>query len=97
MKNTLLWSRATDRKILTAAGIFCALALAMAVGSAHPAPEAPDIIRLLDGFIAAILLVLVWSSFRLARPGRYNHKWAVAEAVVVPLIWALLVAALGFW
>jgi hypothetical protein len=68
MKNALLWSPATDRKILLAAGIFCALALAVAVGSALPAPEAPDMIRLLDGFIAAILLVLArrrtvdWSS-----------------------------------
>ena len=97
MKNILLWSRTTDRKILLAAGVLCALALALAVGLALPAPEGCDAVRLLNGFIAAMLLVLVWASFRLARPCRYSHKWVVAEAWVVPVAWALLVAALGFW
>ena len=97
MKNILLWSRTTDRKILLAARIPSALALAFAVGSALPVLDGFYPVRLVHGFIAAMLLVLIWAGFRLARPCRYSHKWVVAEAWVVPLTWAVLVAAQGFW
>lgn len=92
-----LWSRATGRKILVVLGIVCGLFLAAAVGSALPVPSPYERIQLARGLISAILLVLVWSAFRLVRPERRSRKWKVAEAIAVPLIWALLLAALGLW
>ena len=97
MKNILIWSRATDRNIGIATSAICALALAALIGFALPAPGPCDAIPLLDGFIAAMLLLFIWGSFHMARPSRYSQGWAVAEVFVIPLVWGLLVAALGFW
>ena len=54
--------------------------------------------RFVDGFITMALLVLVWGVFRLLEPGqRYSRTWVIAKTVGIPLIWILLVVALGFW
>ena len=54
--------------------------------------------RFVDAFIAMSLLVLVWGVFRLLEPGRrYSRMWVIAKTVGIPLIWILLVVALGFW
>src|SRR3974390_2385251 len=97
MDNILLWSRATDRKILIAGVVACFLLLAAAIGSALPTPEPVDGLSLLQGLIAASMLAFVWGGFRVARPARRGGRWVVAEAIVVPLVWGLLVAVLGFW
>jgi ABC-type transport system involved in cytochrome c biogenesis permease subunit len=97
MKNVLIWSRATDRRILVAAGGGCLVALAGGIGAALPAPVPYDSTQLVQGIIAAALLVFIWGTFRLARPRLHSQRWVVAEWVVVPVAWGLLVTVLGLW
>jgi len=79
---------------LIVTGGVCCLTLAATIGLAlpTPSPEQSDTFQLLEGLISAMLLVFVWGGFRVVRP-----RWTVAEAIVVPMVWGLLVAALGFW
>jgi hypothetical protein len=97
MKNIELWSREIDWKILIFAGAFCSLALAALVGSALPPPIPFRQTPLLGGLLTTALLVFVWSLFHLVRPERYSRKWAVAEAIVIPVVWGLFVGALAVW
>jgi hypothetical protein len=97
MRNVLLWSRATDQKILIAGGAACSLLLAAAIGSALPSPESVDGLPLLQGLITALMLIVVWSGFHVLRPSWYSPRWVVAEAIVVPLVWGLLVTVLGLY
>jgi hypothetical protein len=102
-------SRETDWKILIALG---SLAFSAFVGYLLPTPtvdptlsvlEYPPLTaycgtRLLDALITAALLVLVWGVFRLLEPGRrYSQTWVIAKTVGIPMVWLLLVIALGFW
>ena len=75
------------------------MTLAATIGLAlpTPSPEQSDTFQLLEGLISAMLLVFVWGGFRVVRPRWYSQRWTVAEAIVVPVVWGLLVAALGFW
>ena len=97
MNNLELCSRAIDQKIIVVAGAVGCWLLAGVVGLALPAPDSVPGFRLMDGFLVAMLLVLVWAGFRLLRPRRYRRRWVVAEPVVVLLVWGLFVVALGFW
>jgi hypothetical protein len=97
MKNIQVWSRDTDRKILTAAGAVGSLGLAAFIGSVLQPPTPSDHMPLFDGLLTSMLLVLVWSVFQLVRPGQYSHKWAVAQVIVIPVVWGLLVGALAVW
>jgi hypothetical protein len=68
----------------------------------HPAGSPPLTVyfgmRFVDGLITMALLVLVWGVFRLLEPGRrYSRTLVIAKTVGIPLIWILLVVALGFW
>ena len=92
MKNIEFWSRETDWKILIVASVLIASGL---VGLLpvwgflnHP--------WLIGTGIAITLLALVWGMFNLLRPmhARWDPRWSVAEAVVVPISWLLLVTAL---
>lgn len=108
MTNVQVSSRETDWKVLIAFG---SLALSAFVGYLLPTPTdyPPNSVeywpltaycgtRFLDALIAAALLVLVWGVFRLVEPGRrYSRTWVVAKAVGIPVVWLLLVIALGFW
>jgi hypothetical protein len=97
MRNIVLWSRATDQKILIAGGAACSLLLAAGIGSALPSPDVVDKLPLLQGLITTLMLIVVWSGFHVLRPSRYGRSWVVAEAVVVPLVWGFLVTALGLY
>ena len=97
MKTIQIWSRDADRKILVVLCFLFCLALAAVTGSLLPEPEPADNIRILDAFIAAMLLVFVWAGFRLARPLRCRQRWVIAEVITVPLLWLLLIIALGIW
>jgi hypothetical protein len=97
MKNVEIWSRVADRKILAAAAAFCILLLAAFVGGCLPGPEPDDVFPLINGFIAAMLLVFVWGLFGVVRPSRRGQGWLMAQAVGIPLIWLLLVTVFGLW
>lgn len=94
MKKIVFWPRAVDWKILS--GVGC-LAVAGLVGAVLPGPSPFDDNSFLMGCVAAFLLVSVWSCFRLVRPTLYSRKWVSAEFIAVPVVWILLVAALGLW
>ena len=97
MKNIQLWSRDIDRKILIVIGAFCSLLVAALIGSVLPPPFPFKHITIFDALLTTALLVLVWSVFRVVRPDRYSRKWAVAEAIVIPVVWGLLVGVLAVW
>ena len=97
MKTIIIWSRATDRKILAVFAFLCCILFAAAIGTVIPAPVDSKDIVLLDGFISSMLLALVWAIFRLVRPVRLTQGWVIAEFIAVPVIWACLVTALGIW
>jgi hypothetical protein len=97
MRNVVLWSRAIDRQILTAVGCVCLLAFAGTAGLLLPAPEPSECVTLINAFVTAALLLIVWAGFRLVRPFHYNYNWQVAEPFAVALAWVLLVSALGIW
>jgi hypothetical protein len=101
-------SRETDWKVLIAFGslvfsAFVGYLLPTPTGYPPGSPDYPPLtayfgIRFVDALIAAALLALVWGVFRLLEPGRrYSQTWVIAKTVGIPLVWLLLVIALGFW
>jgi hypothetical protein len=102
-------SRETDWKVLIPLG---SLLFSAFVGYLLPTPtvqptlsvlEYPPLtaycgMRFLDALIAAALLVLVWGVFRFLEPGRrYSRTSVITKTVGIPVVWLLLVIALGFW
>jgi hypothetical protein len=109
MTKVQLLSRETDWKVLI---VVVSLLFSAFVGYLLPTPtvqptlsvsEYPPLtvycgIRFLDALLTTALLVLVWAVFRLLEPGRrYSRTWVIAKTVGIPVIWLLLVIALGFW
>jgi hypothetical protein len=97
MKDTLLWSRETDRRILAAIGYVWSVAFAGFIGWLLPVPIASEGVALVDGLIAAMLLVLIWGVFHLVQPCRPSRRWLVADLIAIPAIWILLIAVLALW
>ena len=94
MKSIELSSRETDRKVLI---ILFSLAFAASVGFVLPTPlDAPGI-RLLDALITIALGGLAWGVFHLLEPERYGRKWDIVRIAGIPILWLLLVLALGVW
>lgn len=54
-------------------------------------------VQIFETLISVSLALLVWCSFLLVRPARYRRKWVIAEWIVVPLVWLLLVLAFHVW
>ena len=94
MKTVELWSRDTDRNILSA--LFC-FVLAATVGALLPEPAPMENIQIVQASLGVVLLILTWAGFRLLRPMRYRRNWVVVEAIGVPLLWLLTMTALGVW
>ena len=80
-----------------AGGAFCSLIVAALVGAVLPPPAPFENIPILDGLTTAALLVFAWAVFHLVRPATYSRKWAIAEVIVIPAFWGLLVGALAVW
>ena len=53
--------------------------------------------RFVGPFLTVIFIPFTWGAFRLVRPSRYGRAWLIAEFIVVPVLWLLLVIALGIW
>ena len=96
MKNLQLWSRSTDRKILTFFCSVCALAFASFVGYAYPTSELENL-HVINAFITGISLIFVWGVSGLLRPAHASQTWKTAEAFAVPLIWMLLAVLFLLW
>src|ERR1041384_2137708 len=94
MRDIEIWSRNTDWKILITVGW---LLLAIVAGFIVPAPAPLDHIQPLVALMTMFLMIFVWALFRLVQPARWSRKWSVAELIVVPAAWLLLVVALAFW
>jgi len=92
MQNRLFPSLKMDDKVLI---ILLCLGFAAFIGCLLPVPF--YVSRVLGGFISVGLAVLVWCVFRLVEPRRYSRKWAIAELMVVPVVWVLLMVAVGVW
>ena len=54
-------------------------------------------VQFFEAIISVSLALLVWCSFLFVRPARYGRKWVIAEWIVVPLVWLLLVLAFDVW
>lgn len=76
--------------------LFC-LGISAFVGYLLPTPFDDSRARLFDAAISVILGGFVWAAFRLIEPRRHGQKWMIAEFTVVPLVWVLLMVAIGVW
>lgn len=107
MKNIQFASRRTDIRVVAVSGF---LGFSAVVGwllasfslAADPMPfvnldRAQFRLQFFGTIISVSLALLVWCSFLLVRPARYSRKWVIAEWIVVPLVWLLLVLALNAW
>jgi hypothetical protein len=96
MKNMEFWSRETDWKILIVAA---ALSISGFAGLLHVWPEFLNIPWVFGTGVALALLLLPWGLFNLVRPirARWDRRWSIAEAIVVPIAWLLLLIALSLW
>ena len=92
MRATQVWSRETDRKILV--GLGC---LALASGVGFLLPEPVEGLRLLNVFIASVVLVFVWGVFRILQPMQYGRVWLKGELFAVLSTWIVLMIAVGIW
>lgn len=54
-------------------------------------------LQFFETVLSVSLALSVWCSFLLVRPVRYSRKWVIAERIVVPLVWLLLVLAFDVW
>lgn len=59
----------------------------------EPPPTAP----LIELIVSVPLALLLWSVFHLVEPANPSRKWVIAELTVVPVVWLLLMLALGVW
>jgi hypothetical protein len=93
MKNIQFWSRETDWKILIVTG---GLLISGFVGLLPVWPKFLNNPGLFGTGIAIALLALVWGMFNLVRPirSRWDRRWSIAEAIVVPIAWLVLVITL---
>jgi hypothetical protein len=91
MKNVEIWSRATDRNILTGLRWVGVLLLAAMVGYAYPTEPIYNLAPV-DALITSLLLILVWGCFHVLQPSRPGPTWRILEGVGVPAVWMLLVA-----
>jgi hypothetical protein len=95
MKTTHSLSLKSLYKALIAFGVIGLLAVAgissevVMPGSFQAANFAPAILIIVSIGSAAF----VWSIFRLIRPVRANRGWQIAEMVLVPLYWLVLLLA----
>lgn len=48
---------------------------------------------LINAAISIGIALLAWSSFRLVQPAHPNRNWQIAEVILVPLFWLLLLVA----
>jgi len=88
MKNLQLTSRKTNAKVLTALASVGFFAIAgELIGCFVPAAACALAV------ISVGLAVFVWSIFRLIKPGRYDRSWNLAEVILVPLCWLMLLLA----
>lgn len=89
MKTTLIWPRSIDWKIL-------AVFAAAASGFVIPAAMDDVQVRLVDS-VLSIALVSIWAGFRIVRPVWYRRSWAVAEFVLVPMVWTSFLLGMAIW
>ena len=102
-KEVIIWPRRTDWIILSTLGVLVTVSVA---GLALPEPfisesacscYLPSGASLFDILLSAVLLGLVWSAFRLVRPVGWHPRWAIAEFIVVPVVWVGLLLGAAFW
>ena len=92
MKNIQITSRKTDLKVLFVV-VFSAVA-----GFLLPSHfEISYYARFFDAVFSVPVALLVWCAFHLVEPRRHSKKWTVAEFMIVPLVWLLLMVALDVW
>lgn len=76
--------------------LFC-LIIPVLAGCWMPAPYDDSHARLFDVALSLALAVFVWCGFRLIEPARYSLKWAIAELIIVPVVWFLLILVFAHW
>ena len=92
MKNIQFTSRKTDLKVLAVVGF------SAAAGFLLPARfEDSFLARFFDAILSVPLALLLWSAFHLIEPSKHGRKWTIAEWIVVPIVWFLLMLALNAW
>ncbi|HXC35889.1 MAG TPA: hypothetical protein VNV43_08435 [Candidatus Acidoferrales bacterium] len=104
MKNIEFTSRATDRYILPVFALVGFFVLAAGSGCVLPGISRwqnfsmvrIDILNhaaFINGAISIGLAVFTWSVFKIIRPAYPDRNWQIAEVILIPVIWLLLLAA----